>query len=216
MIYPVNLYEGPTRSFLGQQPPVGTVPSAGGTLYGLMAPLHFGHFAGLASKAVWGALGVATCFVILSGFRLWVRRRAADPAWRRFGRAVQIVGYGLPIGMLSAAYGSFLARPAGDPFHWTPWSFVIGAVAAILFGQAADDDDRLGRDYQRIAGFACLGLPVVRLATGGMDWAEALIARQFDVLSVDLVFLAAGASLLLHARRRTPRRRRRPLPEPAA
>jgi uncharacterized iron-regulated membrane protein len=215
MIWPVNLYDGPSRAFLGPRPQVGNTPSAGATLYGLMAPLHFGHFAGIASKAVWGALGVATCFVILSGFRLWVRRRADDPRWRRFGRAVQIVGYGLPIGMLASACGAFLSRPAGDPFFWTPWSFVLGAAAVVAVGLRARDDDRLGRTCQRIAGALCLGLPVLRLATGGMDWAEALLASQADILSVDVLLVVAGVSLWWHAGRRAPRRRRRPALEPA-
>ena len=34
------------------------------------------------------------------------------------------------------------------------------------------------------------------MATGGMDWAEALLARQSDVLAVDLFLLIAGACLL--------------------
>ena len=34
------------------------------------------------------------------------------------------------------------------------------------------------------------------MATGGMDWAEALLARQSDVLAVDLFLLIAGTCLL--------------------
>ena len=129
---------------------MGNTPSSGATLYGLMAPLHFGSFAGLLSKAVWGALGIAMCFVILSGFRLWVRRRADDPLWRGFSRAVQTTGYGLPVAMLTSAYAFFLARPAGDPFWWTPVGFLPGAALAIWLGLRIADEDHLGRAFQRL------------------------------------------------------------------
>jgi hypothetical protein len=195
LIEPQLVYDGPTRAFLGQKAVVGTQPSFGGTLYGLMVPLHFGNFAGLLSQAVWGALGVAMCFVILSGLRLWVRRRREDRLWRGFARAMQVVGYGLPIGVVASAWGFFLTRPAGDPFLWTPWSFVIGAAAAIAIGLRVADEDRLGRLYQRLLAVGCLLLPVLRLATGGMTWAAAILERQFDVLTVDLLLLLAGAVL---------------------
>ena len=206
MLYVTNVYDGPDLAFLGRKAPVGTAPSWGGTLYGLMYPLHFGHFAGILSKAVWGALGVSLCFVILSGLRLWVRRRADQPLWRRFGRAVQITGYGLPVGMLASAYGFFLSRPAGDPFFWTPWSFVAGAAIALAIGLGTADEARLGARYQRLLAAACLALPVLRLAVGGMTWSDALLNGQADVLSVDLLLLIAGASLWWYARRLARRR----------
>ena len=117
------------------------------------------------------------CYVILSGFRLWVKRRADDRQWRAFGRVVQVFGYGLPIAMLVSAYGFFLSRPAGDAFWWTPASFLVGAVAAVLVALAVPGEERLGLAYQRLLGLACLGLPVLRLAMGGMDWAEAVLMR---------------------------------------
>lgn len=215
MLYVNNVYDGPTRAFLGTRAPVGVDRSAGGVVYGLMAPLHFGHFAGLLSKAVWGALGVATCFVILSGFRLWVRRRADQPQWRRFGHVVQVVGYGLPIGMLASAVAFFLSRPAADSFLWTPLGFLAGAIVAAFVGWREPDEGRLGRRYQRLMGALCLLLPVLRIGMGGMDWAEAALHGQGDALTVDLLLLIAGAWLWLHASGRVATRARRLHPEPA-
>jgi uncharacterized iron-regulated membrane protein len=216
LLYVTNVFDGPSREFLGRQDPIGTAPSAGGVLYGLMYPLHFGHFAGLLSKAVWGALGVAMCVVTLSGLRLWVKRRSDGPLWRGFGRMVVVTGYGLPLAMLVSGYGYFLSQPAADPFWWTPASFLVGCAAAIAIGVRVADDARLARLYERLLGVVCLGLPILRLATGGMDWAEAVLGGQGDVLTVDLLLLVAGGSLLWHARGRTPRRRaRRVALEPA-
>jgi hypothetical protein len=197
MLYVANVYEAATVRFLERMAPLGTAPSVGGTIYGLMAPLHFGHFGGVLSKAIWFALGISMCYVILSGFRLWMKRRAGDPQWRAFGRTVVVFGYGLPLAMLASGYGFFLSRPAGDAFWWTPASFLIGAVFAILLALAAPEDERLARLYQRVLGVACLGLPVLRLAMGGMDWAEAMLLGQHDVLTVDILLLVAGLWLWL-------------------
>lgn len=213
MLWTANDYDGPRRIFQGERQVVGTAPSAGGTLYGWMRPLHFGDFAGVFSQVVWGALGVAMCFVILSGMRLWIRKKPATPLWLGFGRSVQIVGYGLPIGMLSAAYFYFLARPAADTFFWTPPGFLAGSAVAILMGLVIKDIDRLGLAFQRLLAGLCLLLPVVRLGTGGMTWADAFMFGQIDVLSVDLTLLASGAALWLFARR--PGRHGLRYPEPA-
>ena len=218
MLMTANVYDGPRRMFLEERPIVGTAPSVGGTLYGWMRPLHFGDFAGVFSQVVWGALGVAMCFVILSGIRLWLRKKPETPMWLAFGRATQIVGYGLPLGMLTSAYAFFIARPAADTFFWTPLGFVLGAAASIWMGLAIADIDRLGRSFQRVLAVLCVLLPVVRLAAGGMTWAEALMRGQIDVLSVDLTLLVSGAALWLFARRapgkavraRTPRSRMEP------
>lgn len=195
LLYVTNVYEGASGAFVERRAPLGTAPSVGGTLYGLMYPLHFGHFAGILSKIVWGALGVSMAFVVLSGYRIWLRRRDGSVVWRRFGRAVETTGYGLPLAMVTSAWAFFLARPAADPFFWTPLGFVVGAALAAWLGVRTPDQARLGRLFRRILGAACLGLPALRLATGGMDWAEAILLRQLDVLTVDLSLLGAGACL---------------------
>ena len=201
VLYVTNLYDGAAGTFLGRQPQVGAAPSVGGTLYGLMYPLHFGHFAGIASRIVWGALGVALCFVTLSGLHLWTRRRAGAAVWDGFARSVDIVAWGLPLAMLAAAWGFLLSVPAADPFVWTPRSFVAGAAAAIIVGIAAPDRGSLLPRYRRLLGMACLGLPILRLAAGGMSWADAILHRQPDVLTVDILLLLAGIWFLRRRRR---------------
>src|SRR3546814_19242640 len=81
------VYDGPSGAFQYEKPALGRVPSLGGSLFSLMAPLHFGNFAGVLSKAVSFALGFAAAYVALNGLRLWTQRRAAERAWRQIGRA---------------------------------------------------------------------------------------------------------------------------------
>lgn len=197
-----TVFDGTDGAFLGVKPSVGTRPSAGATLNALMWPLHVGDFGGLASKAVWGALGATMCFVILSGLRLWVRRHEDQWLWRGFGRAVTVAAFGLPISMLGSAYAFFLAVPALDPFRWTSLGFTAAAAACVGLGLAIHDDGRLRRLFWTVLTWACLLLPIVRLACGGTSWAAALAAGHGDVLSLDLLLLIAGATLWWRRTRR--------------
>lgn len=158
-----NEYDGPSRRFLETHPPIGIAPSAAGTLYALMGPLHFGRFAGLLSQLVRGAAGVASCFVILSGFRLWRRRRESTPGWQAFGRGVEAAGYGVPLAMLTAAFGYLLARPAADADWWTP----AGSFAGLGAGGMSWSDGLLWRQFDVLAGDALLLIAGAALWRGG-------------------------------------------------
>lgn len=46
------IYSLADGTFLKEKPVIGTTPSLGSMVFSLMAPLHFGHFAGVLSKAV--------------------------------------------------------------------------------------------------------------------------------------------------------------------
>ena len=211
-----NVFDGTDGRFLGVKPRVGRQPSAGNALYELIWPLHTGDFAGPLSKAVWVGLGAAMCYVILSGMQLWVRRREEAALWRGFGRAVTITAYGLPFAMTAAAYGFFLSLPAADPFYWTPMGFVLGALACIAVGAFAGDGSGLARRFRRLLGAACIVLPIVRMAMGGLDWADAVVQGQGAVLSFDLMFLVLGVLLFRWATRQPHGRPAGdPLPEPA-
>lgn len=197
-----NIYDGATGRFIASRGPFGNVPSSGGDLLGLMGPLHFGNFAGTVSKVVWVALGVAMAFVVISGLRLWVRRREDENLWWRFGRAVTVAGYGIPLAIEGAAHAYFVAAPAGgDTFWWAPAGFVIGAMLAILLGVATRREDVARRCYRLVLGGGALSLPIVRMATGGLDWAHALSAFQGEVLGIDMALIAIGGVILWWSRR---------------
>lgn len=189
-----HMFDGVSRAFLGEKPTLGTKPSAGSAAVSLMAPLHFGNFAGFASKTTWFALGLAMAFVIATGMQLWVRRRQESRLWQRFDRAVVITLWGLPIALLGAAVAFFLARPVGDPLWWTPVGFLVAGCGAITLGLSPRDP---AARYRRVVALLCIGLPVLRHLTGGASWSEVLLLGQFEVLTIDLLLLISGSLLSL-------------------
>jgi uncharacterized iron-regulated membrane protein len=209
-----TLYDGVSGAFLGFRQLIGKESSSGGVLMSLMLPLHTGDFAGTLSQSIWIGLGSAMAYLIVSGLQLWVRRREDELLWRRFGRAVTVVGYGLPVAMLMCAYAYFLALGAGaDDFWWTPAGFLIGLIPGVVPGFVARNEDGLRWFYRLLLGIGLILLPIVRMATGGLDWATAIAQGQGTVLSVDLTLLLLGAGLVWWARR--PRALPAPEPTPA-
>ncbi|MET0271324.1 MAG: PepSY-associated TM helix domain-containing protein [Sphingomonas sp.] len=187
------LYDGATGGFTRVKPPIGTRPSAGGTLTGIMAPLHFGNFAGLLSKAVWFALGFAMCYVTLTGLRLWLaRRREGARALDWLDRSVAIVGFGLPFALVIAAAAFLIAMPQGTAVFWTTTAFLIASAVAIVGGFVAPARATVDRVLQLATGAAMLLLPPLRLLTGGPGWPTALRGGEPAIVAVDLALLVAG------------------------
>lgn len=218
LMYVQHAFNGASGEFLGQRPFVGTEPSTASDLAALMSPLHFGHFAGILSKSVWVGLGAAMSFVIISGLRLWIRRRQDEPLWQGFARATTVVAYGLPAAILGCSYAYLLALPAADPFWWTPAGFVLTSAAGIVLGFIVKDDRRLASLFRVAIGVACAGLPVMRMATGGTSWADALALGHGAVLSIDFLLLVGGGTLLYWSLRRKSEpgaTQREPVLEPA-
>jgi len=197
-IEPMTLvYHGATATFDRVKPSIGTRPSTGGMLAAIMGPLHFGNFAGLISKAVWFGLGFAMCYVTLTGLRLWLTRRrenARSLAW--LDRTVSVVGFGLPLALLVAAAAFLAAMPLGSAVFWTPAAFLGACATAILAGFLSVTNATLERVLQIAIGLLLIALPLIRLATGGPGWPQAIEAGQPVIMAVDLAMLIAGGGVL--------------------
>ncbi|MEM1138680.1 MAG: PepSY-associated TM helix domain-containing protein [Pseudomonadota bacterium] len=192
-----------TGEYLGPSIILGQQPSAGAAAVELMAPLHFGHFGGFVSKLVWVGLGGALSFVTITGLQLWARKRQDEALWRFFDRVIGIVGYGLPIAMVGAAYGFFLALALGDPEVWTPWAFIIVSGVCIAVGLAVRRLDLLSAIYRGSLGLGCFCLPLVRLEVGGSGWVEALAAGRPMIPTLDVFFFLTGLGYLVWLARET-------------
>jgi uncharacterized iron-regulated membrane protein len=192
------LYNGATAQFVRVKAQVGAQPSAGGTLVGIMGPLHFGNFAGMLSKAIWFGLGFAMCYVTYTGMRLWVVRRRAEArslAWLE--RTLTVVGFGLPLGLTVAAAAFLVTMPLGSAVFWTTAAFLIASGATILAGVLARSNDQLIVILQGAIGGAMLALPPLRLfVAGGPGWAEAVMSGHPMITAIDFGFLIGSVWLI--------------------
>ncbi len=207
-VVPISLlYTGSDGRFEHVKPLIGAKPSAGGTLAGIMSPLHFGNFAGIISKAVWFGLGFAMCYVTLTGLRLWVVRRANEArslAW--LDRMVTIVGLGLPFALLCTAVAFLCSTSSGNALFWTPVGFLMASALVIIGGAFISDRGNLSLLLERGMGILMVILPLLRLLMGGPGWITAIEGGQPIIAAVDIAFLLAGAWMLA---RHLPHRARR-------
>jgi len=193
------LYSGSTGAFLAEKPGLGTAPSVGGAASDVIGPLHFGNFAGAASKVVWFSLGFCCAYVTLSGLLLWVQRRQEAPLWRRFGLLTIWVGYGLPAALTSVALAYFLARAAGGvAYDWMLGGLIVSiALAALIVSTARDPRRRLLITTAAML----LVLPLVRWLSGGPSWPALVDSGLANVIAADIAILIGGGFALRSALR---------------
>ncbi len=194
------IYEGVSGEYLRHKPGLGTTPSFGSAVVSVIASLHFGNFAGIVSKAVWVALGVASTYVILSGLQLWLRRRDESPGWRAYEKLFDIVAFGLPLSLAASAIGFFMFFGTEHVIFWTPGAFAVSAIAITLLGLLLDQRQFAGTMWASLT-LALLSLPVVRMAAGGSNWWQALMDGQTSVVGIDLLLTVIGCLAALKAYR---------------
>lgn len=189
-------YDGVTGAYTGIKPSLGNEPSFGGDLLSLMGPLHFGNFGGLLSKAVWFALGLAMCYVTLTGLQLWTQRRADIPSWAFMTRTILVVGYGTAIALVGAAVGFFLSLPAHTATFWTPVGFLTASAVSIAAGIIFSDRHQLARLLGLVLAGGMSLLPILRMAMGGDGWPASFATGNLTVIGMDLAFFAGTAIVL--------------------
>lgn len=200
------VYAGATGAFRFEKPTFGLVTSVGGALTDLVDWLHFGNFAGALAEIVWFGLGLLVAYGALTGLRLWCgRRQESSGTWRRLAGLTHWVGYGLPFSLAVVPYGFFPARAVGAAETDAAMSGAfIGAIAlAALAVLVLRDAKSVTRLLMGLTGVALLGLPVLRLLTGGPAWGTALNAQLYAVLALDVAALLGGIAYLLLAAMRT-------------
>lgn len=202
MFFSRHQFNGVTGEYLGEKPTLGKVASTGSNMFGLMQALHFGWFAGLLSKVIWMSLGLATCYVTLTGLQLWVRRRANNHSWRPYAALISIVGYGTPIAMITAAIG-YLAAAATNVHlmqSWTINGFLIGVALSFLLGWLAQKQTAGQRLFLLVTGCGLLLLPLMHTLTS----ASHLATSHLTTISVNLTFLIGGIVFLVLSMRHRP------------
>lgn len=150
----------------------------------------------MLSKIVWVSLGLACCYVIISGMRLWVQRRGDEPAWRHASKLVPLLGFGLPLAMLIATHVYFQTIARADTTYWTPAGFFAAALAISAIAYAHQSEDILRRRLLIATAAAAGTLPMMRLLAGGRGWREALAIEEPLLITFDLLLLLAAAFLL--------------------
>lgn len=202
------IYDGATGELIRERPILGTRPSLGASLLGLVGPVHFGNFAGWWSRAVWFALGAASAYVTWSGLTLWVRRRSDQRGWRGLGRLTAWVGGGLPLAMAAAAAAYFISLPSLTTVFWMPAAFIGAAALALVPAIGARSAARVAPLLFGATGVLLLALPLLRAAVGGPHWGAALAAGQGAVPAMDVLVALGGVTCLWSAvmtlRARTP------------
>jgi uncharacterized iron-regulated membrane protein len=193
------IYNGATGELIRERPIVGTKPSLGASLLGLIGPVHFGNFAGWWSRAVWFALGAASAYVAWSGLNLWVRRRADQRGWRVLGRVTAWVGGGLPFAMAAAAAAYFISLPSLASVFWTPAAFLIAAALAVVPALRMRSIERVPPLLFGATGVLLMALPLLRAAAGGPNWRAALATGQSAVPVMDVLVALGGVACVLSA-----------------
>jgi len=197
LFYTTHQFSGVTGEYLGEKAGVGDQPSAGSALFGMMGVLHFGWFAGLFSRIIWLSLGLATCYVTISGLQLWVQRREKEQRWQELAKLIPIIGYGLPIAMIGAAAGFTLtySQHTEHVETWTINGFLIGIVVSFIIGLSLSSSEKGKQVLQRLLAVGLILLPITR----GLS--HQTFIGDPNVVAMDISLIISGIIVFMVSRK---------------
>ena len=189
--YEQLVYDGTNGDFVEYKPIVGSVPSLGSSILSLIYPIHFGTFAGLLSKIIWISLGVAACYVTITGLQLYAHRNQKnESSWQWFSRMCVWGFFGLPLCSLASAVGFFVSGSmATNQSVWTQLSFVISAVLISVLSLSIKNIHLLKKVLLAGNGLFCLILPMLRYTNSGTGWLQALQHNMMAMMFIEMTLL---------------------------
>lgn len=191
------LFKGTTGEYQGIKPLLGKKPSLGSATLGLMGPLHFGNFGGLLSKIVWFSLGLAMCYVTITGLQLWVQRRREEPSWQWMPKVISMVTWGIPLSLCISGVCFFAALSSHQTHSWTALGFLISLIFVILLTSIIKSHQLITKLLQFLLFASLFSLPISRMVFGGNSWATLFNSNQALVIGIDIAFFLAAICLLL-------------------
>ena len=151
-------------------------------IYGMITPLHYGTYGGIALKIIYALLGAGLTMIVATGGNIWLaRRRDQGRASPRLEKLWAALVWGQPVALASVAIAALLGIGPALPLYW---SITAGIMA---FALRFADGVRVTCLLRGAGGLLLLALPLAHLALGH--------GVGFVAIAVDLVLLLLGALL---------------------
>lgn len=163
-------------------------------ILGALQPLHYGWFGGLATKLLYGILGLALTLVTHSGVVIWLERRRDKgrpaPGWEKVWT---VVGWSQPF-----AFGTTAMAAISGVGLSLPGVYLASVIAASLVAVPAANAPTVSRRLRMLSGLTLLAVATVHVT----HWHS----KAFDMTAwgVDAVIVLIAASILLSLAIRTP------------
>lgn len=167
--------------------------SVGQQILGVLQPLHYGWFGGMAVRLAYGILGLALTIVTHTGVTIWLARRRDKgrpvPGWERIWAAV---GWSQPFAIGLAAVAMFLGAGGGQLLA----TYGAGCAAALLVAAVARNGEQTTRILRIMSALAMFAAVAMHLRSWGLDPGDPA------AIWVNAGFAAIAVCLLLPALRR--------------
>ncbi|TNE62564.1 MAG: PepSY domain-containing protein [Alphaproteobacteria bacterium] len=166
--------------------------TAGMRIYGMLAPLHFGTYGGLALKLVYMVLGAGLTIIVATGINIWLaRKRTQGYAVPHFERAWGVFVWGQFAAFALAGVLEIAGLAPALPVYWA--ATLLPIIAALWLKVPAADLVRL---VQTAGGVLLAVLAVGHVAAWGLVSLDAFIIDSgFFLLGLLLIRRAARTAI---------------------
>lgn len=163
--------------------------TVGMRIYGMISPLHFGNYGGLALKLIYFLLGTGLCVVIATGGNVWLRRRREQG--QPYPRTERLWAGLLWVQVPAFAIAGITALAGVAPPLPVYWAVLIGSL--LFAGMVRTAPVTIARTCQWIGAGALVVLILIHLATRGTAFhGPLLIDLILAIVAGGLVFASHG------------------------